>query len=728
MDEPALYIVLMSLHGLVRGRDPELGRDADTGGQVTYVLELARALGRHPEVSRVDLLTRRIEDRDVSPDYAVEVEPLGRNAGIVRLPFGPRRYLRKELLWGHLDTLVDRALAYFASQGRRPDLLHSHYADAGYVGVKLSEALGVPLVHTGHSLGRVKRRRLIASGRKESALERTFAFSRRIGAEEETLWHADLVVTSTRQEMREQYGLYDRFRPSRALVIPPGLSLGRFAVPRRGRSEPRAMALVDRFLAEPEKPMVLATGRPVEEKNLRRLVEAFGSDPELRQLANLAVVAGCRDDVRKSDEAERKLFTELLLEIDRHDLYGHVALPKRHSPDDVPELYRLAARRRGVFVDPALTEPFGLTLLEAAASGLPILATEDGGPKDILENCHDGLLLDPLDPASISGALRLALSDDVQWQRWSRNGVAGVLRHYTWDGHVRKYLKAVSQVLRRERKQVRRRIAQERSSRNGLLDGAECVLVTDIDETLTGDAAALAELLDWLRERRGRVLFGAATGRTRPLAERVLSQWKVPFPDFLITSVGAEIHYGAGLGPDPRWTAQIRYRWRREALAGVIATLPGLVPQPEEKQGPFKLSYDVDPSRMPALGLVEARLHEAGLDARLVYSQGRYLDLLPIRASKGLALRHLSYTHGVPLERFLVAGDSGNDIEMLLGDTRAVVVGNHAPELASLRGLAQIYFAKEPHAGGILEGIRHYGFGEPPAAVEEDEGAACARS
>ncbi len=105
--EQGLYVFMLSLHGLIRGRDPELGRDADTGGQVVYVLELARALAERPEVDRVELLTRRIEDPAVGPDYAVEVEPLAPKVSLVRLPFGPPRYVRKELLWNHLDLLVD---------------------------------------------------------------------------------------------------------------------------------------------------------------------------------------------------------------------------------------------------------------------------------------------------------------------------------------------------------------------------------------------------------------------------------------------------------------------------------------------------------------------------------------------------------------------------------------------------------------------------------------------
>ena len=88
------------------------------------------------------------------------------------------------------------------------------------------------------------------------------------------------------------------------------------------------------------------------------------------------------------------------------DLYGKVAYPKHHRPDDVSLLYRLAALSRGIFVNPALTEPFGLTLIEAAASGLPIVATEDGGPQDIIGHCHNGLLIDPLDSEAMSPKTR----------------------------------------------------------------------------------------------------------------------------------------------------------------------------------------------------------------------------------------------------------------------------------------------------------------------------------
>ena len=71
-----MYICLISIHGLIRGHDLELGRDADTGGQTKYVVDLARALAEREDVSRVDLVTRRVVDPQVSEDYATPIEAL----------------------------------------------------------------------------------------------------------------------------------------------------------------------------------------------------------------------------------------------------------------------------------------------------------------------------------------------------------------------------------------------------------------------------------------------------------------------------------------------------------------------------------------------------------------------------------------------------------------------------------------------------------------------------
>lgn len=714
----ALHIMMLSVHGLLRGREPELGRDADTGGQILYVLELARALGRHPSVAQVDVITRLIDDPAVGADYARPEEDLGEGVRILRFPFGPARYLRKETLWNHLDFLVDRVAAHIRREERIPDVIHSHYADSGYAGVQLSQLLGVPLVHTGHSLGRCKRQRLLDLGRKAQAIDRQFNFTRRIAAEEEVLAHASLVVTSTAQECEEQYGLYDSFQRARAVVIAPGTDTSRFRPPSRQPVAPRVIAAIDRFLEHPRRPLILAISRPEMRKNLVRLVAAYASSAQLRDTANLAIVAGQRDDLRELDPDQATVLTELLLEMDRHDLWGKVALPKHHAPDDVPELYRLAAARRGVFANPALTEPFGLTLIEAAASGLPVVATADGGPKDILACCDNGVLVDPLDTASIAHGLEEVLADSRAWQRRARRGLSGVARNYTWEAHVNKYLKHIERMLKRARKRLRRERASQLFPEAQPFPLRRRLLISDIDNTLLGDRDGLDALLELLRRSRGELGFGIATGRPLESALRVLKQWRVPQPGLLITSVGSEIHYGSELQPDIGWRNHIRHLWRRDALRERLATVPGLREQAKENQREFKLSYDVVAADMPPLRELRKMLRMERLHANLVYSHERFLDVLPARASKGRAVRYLAYKWGIDLSDVLVAGDSGNDEEMLLGNTLGVVVGNHSPEMEALRGRDQIYFAQARCASGIVEGIRHYRFVDTSVAGE----------
>ncbi|SEF42259.1 HAD-IIB family hydrolase [Nitrosomonas ureae] len=709
-NENALYILMISPHGLIRGKNMELGRDADTGGQTTYVVELMRALVRHREVGQVDLLTRLITDPALASDYSQPVEDIGNGARILRLPFGPPHYVRKELLWPHLDQLVDRSLHFLRERGRLPDLIHTHYADAGYVGQQLSQLLGIPQIHTGHSLGRPKQSRLLTSGRKETAIERQFNFERRITVEEDLLVNVAMVITSTRQEVTAQYGMYHNHASARFVVIPPGTDIARFSPPGRRKINSNVMHMVDKFLSDPAKPMILAICRPAIHKNLKGLIDAYGSSSALQEKANLVIVAGNRDDICELDGASQKILRELLLDIDRYDLWGKVAIPKHHNAEDVPELYRLAARRRGVFVNPALTEPFGLTLIEAAASGLPFVATEDGGPCDIVANCCNGLLVNPLDPAAIACALDSALSDKQQWRLWAKNGVAGARRHYSWDAHVSKYVREVRKLLRRDRKRMRRQIAFTMQDGKSPMPLARKALISDIDNTLIGNKKGLQQLIAWLKNHAGSIAFGIATGRSLESAVNVLKNARVPIPNVLITSVGSEINYSYKLQPDVGWANRIAHLWRREALEQVLSDIPGLTLQPAVNQRKFKLSYNVVSEKMPSLHDLYRLLREHRLHARLIYSHDQFLDVLPVRASKGHAIRYLAYKWELPLENFLVVGDSGNDKEMLLGDTLGIVVGNHGLELEQLRGMERIYFARGHQADGILEGLAHYGW------------------
>jgi sucrose-phosphate synthase len=131
--------------------------------------------------------------------------------------------------------------------------------------------------------------------------------------------------------------------------------------------------------------------------------------------------------------------------------------------------------------------------------------------------------------------------------------------------------------------------------------------------------------------------------------------------------------------------------------------------QEEATQRDFKVSYFMAPGK-DRLAHIHDLLLKSGCRYNLIYSHDEFLDILPYRASKGKAIRYLSYKWAIPLSNFLVCGDSGNDEEMLRGEPLAVVVGNYSPELKPLRGAKHVYFAKAPCAGGILEGIERYHF------------------
>lgn len=721
-----LYIMLISVHGLIRGENLELGRDADTGGQTLYVVELARALAAQPHVARVDLLTRRIIDPKVSSDYAEPEEKLSDDTYLIRLDCGPRRYLRKEVLWPHLQGFIDSALKHVRSVGRVPDVIHSHYADAGYVGARLAGLLGVPLIHTGHSLGREKQKQLRAKGIKQATLEDQYNISTRIEAEEIVLGTADIVVASTHQEVEEQYAEYDNYHPKRMQVIPPGVDLSRFHPP--GLYEPHSdiMDDIERFLQQPSKPMILALSRADERKNIASLVRAYGESQQLQDLANLVIVAGNRDEIRSMDKGPREVLSDLLLLIDEYDLYGKVAYPKHHQASDVPELYRLAAKHHGVFINPALTEPFGLTLIEAAASGLPLVATNDGGPKEILRHCDNGLLIDPVDIQDIQAKLIDALSDRKRWKQWSHNGVIGANRHYSWTGHAQIYLELIEDLL-----ETTPRYKPHPPSSKTRLPTVDRFAFTSLDNALFGDAQALRQLLSYLNKHGRHIGYGIATGRNLDNVVRTMKRKNLPIPDILITSVGTAIHYchnGQRIVEDTHWAHHIDYRWEPKKLLKIMRRVPGTKLRADKEQTHFKISYSIEPDVTPTAREIKRLLRQNDLHAKIVITDNRMLDLLPIRASKGLAIRYLAIKWGMPLEHILVVGDSGNDEEMLLGDTLGVVVGSHSSELNKLHGKSRVFFAKGEYANGIREGIDHYHFLSDITIPEEPQQASSKES
>ncbi|MFT5391013.1 MAG: sucrose-phosphate synthase, partial [Gammaproteobacteria bacterium] len=590
-----MYILLISIHGLIRSHDLELGRDADTGGQTLYVVELARALAARDDVDQVDLITRRIVDPELDDGYSGHYEPLSDKARIVRIDAGPDGYVAKEQLWDHLDSFADNLMAWLKTQPHSPSIVHSHYADAGYVGVLLSNRLALPLVHTGHSLGRDKRRRLLATGMSREVIEQRFNMDRRIDAEESVLANADLVIASTDNEIEQQYAAYNYYRPERMSVVPPGTDLTRFRPSDLGSSQNSFGELLSRFLRNPDRPIVLALSRPDERKNIRTLLKAFGESNRLRDTANLVIVAGTRDDIRELDAGPQNVLTELLLLVDYYNLYGQVALPKMHSSEQVPQIYQTAARSKGVFVNPALTEPFGLTILEAAATGLPIVATENGGPVDIIANCRNGLLVDPLDSDAMAKAILDILTDPERYLEFARAGMRNVPKHYSWDGHATRYMNRIRALP----------TAPDGPSPELHHDTPwryrESAVFTDIDLNLLGNRSGLHQLIELMKTHRRRTLFGIATGRGLDSAISILRKYRVPLPDVLITSLGTQIHYGPDLIEDEYWNEHIDFMWQPRAVRRTLAEFEGLDLQPRQNQSAFKISYFYDPAIAPSI-------------------------------------------------------------------------------------------------------------------------------
>jgi sucrose-phosphate synthase len=714
------YVQMFSVHGLLRAENLELGRDADTGGQINYVIELGRHLSARDDIGRVDLFTRLVADKRVSSDYALPIEVVNDKFRIVRIQCGGRQYMRKEMLWPHLDEYIDKTVKFIKRGNAIPDIVHGHYPDAGYVASQLAGFFGVPFVYTGHSLGRSKLSKLLNEGMREEDIVKKYRIDRRIEVEEQILAQADIVIASTQHEVKQQYGLYENRDVAPFTVIPPGIDIDKFypfyhdMLEENDRSEnakyaqARILQELNRFFIQPDKPLILSLCRPDKRKNISGLIQAYGEDLELQTMANLAVFAGIRKDIDAMQENERDVLTQMLLLMDKYDLYGKLAIPKRHDFEyEVPALYRVAAEKRGVFVNPALTEPFGLTLLEASATGLPIVATNDGGPNDIVANCENGILVDPTKTRAIAAAVRKIITDGNLWEKYSKNGIMKVREHYTWRSHAEKYAARIGKLIGANRaSDMETAVPSDAIGRR--LIALNHFLITDIDNTLIGeDNSRLEALLEILRRHHRDIGFGVATGRTIDSAVSILNQYGVPSPDVIISSVGSEIYYGANHQFAQGWATHIAHQWQRGKIIELLKDFDFLTYQEEQTQRKYKISYFMDPGK-ERLTRIHNRLLRHKCRYNLIYSHDRYLDILPYRASKGKAIRYLSYKWEIPLGNFLVCGDSGNDEEMLRGEPRGVVVGNYHRELEPLRESRHVYFAKPPCAGGIIEGLKHY--------------------
>lgn len=717
------YVQLFSPHGLIRFKNAEIGRDKDTGGQVKYVLELLEALSLHPAIRKVDLVTRKIADKRVSPAYAEDIEVVNEKARIVRIQCGGLQYREKEQLWNYLDEFVDKTIRFTETQNDIPDIMHGHYADGNYIARELSRVFNTRFIATGHSLGRNKRDILLKEGLTAEKINARFNMEKRIREEEETLKAADAVIISTRYEMDSQYRGYGNRHLAKFRVIPPGINHTVFypyykaSMPGFTMTTEEELALlrinseIERFLFAPEKPLILSIGRADKRKNFETIITSYGRDKELQTMANLAIFAGVRKDISVMPPDEQETLTNLLLLMDKYDLYGKMAIPKKNDPfHEVPEIYRVAARKKGVFVNATPGENFGLTIVEAAASGLPVVASPTGGPKEIVENARNGLLVNVDDPAGISQALKRVISDHNTWDEYSKNGIITSQETYSWTAHAARYIDLLDTLHKEESTAAAQN--RENSAWGNRLLKTPVFFISDLDGTLIEEkeAPALAGLMNFLGENRQKMIFGISTGRNVAMTRKALEDHPVLAAAALfICSVGTEIYYTQDFLPDRGWEKHIRFQWKREKLKELLNDYPGLTLQEDEAQTPFKLSYYVGAGfGDDQLADLHHLLHSRQLRARLFLTDNRHLDLVPPRAGKGKALHYLAYKWKKDIRNFIVAGNGGNDLGMLGGRTNGIVVSNHSPELEVLKENPHVYFASTPLAEGVMEGIHHY--------------------
>jgi sucrose-phosphate synthase len=716
------YIQLFSPHGLIRFNDPEIGRDKDTGGQVKYVLELLENLSKHPQVRKIDLFTRRIVDKRVSSSYEKEIETVNEKARIVRMSCGGNTYRPKETLWEHLDEFVDKTIRFIEKEDDFPDVAHGHYADGNYLASQISEVFGIPFIATAHSLGRNKKNILLEEGMPVDKINEKFNMERRIAVEEDLLKTADVIIVSTQHEIDTQYGLYENKKAGRFEVIPPGVNndlfypFYRFDMPSFQMTIEQEQALyrvnsdIERFLFNPSKPLILSIGRADKRKNFERIIQSYGQDKELQAMANLAIFAGVRKDITQMPTEEQDILTNLLLMLDKYDLYGKMAIPKKNDPTlEVPEIYRVAARKKGVFVNATPGENFGLTIVEAAACGLPVVASPTGGPKEILEQCHNGLLVDVDDPAAIADALKKIIADQAMWEKYSANGIIAVDHLFSWTAHANKYMDIIDKLLKRENIDVL--TFKHKTAYGKKLAKAKICIISDLDGTLVdgNKSDGLTELKNWIVNHKEKIVFGIASGRNKEITEQAFKKYTLPYPDILICSAGSEIYYTEKFIPDNGWESHIDYQWKRDELQDELSKFPGIRLQESDAQWRFKLSYYVNDSfNEDDIADLHKFLDDRKLRAKILLTENKYLDILPFRASKGGAVRYLSYKWKVPLEHFITAGNSGNDIDMLKGKIKGIVVANYSPELEELRKNKFIYFTKYSLAAGVLDGIKYH--------------------
>jgi sucrose-phosphate synthase len=337
-----------------------------------------------------------------------------------------------------------------------------------------------------------------------------------------------------------------------------------------------------------------------------------------------------------------------------------------------------------------------------------VVASPTGGPKEILEHCQNGLLVDVEDPVAIARALKTIIADEARWEKYSANGIRSTCQYYAWETHANRYLEIIDDLFHRKKTSSS---FSSKSAFGKKLAKAKQFIISDLDGTLIGEdqSEGLRELTEWISDRKDDIVFGVATGRNKDITRMAFTEHHLPVPDILICSAGSEIYYTDKFIPDNGWESHIDYQWKRKDLQNELSHFPGIRLQEPDAQWRFKLSYYVEGKfDEDDMANLYKFLDDRRLRAKILLTDDKFLDFLPFRASKGNAVRYLSYKWKIPLEQFITAGNSGNDKDMIAGKTKGIVVANYTPEMEELKNNKFVYFTRYPLAKGVLEGINFH--------------------
>jgi len=493
---PMLFsIALVSVHGWF-AQEGVLGRP-DTGGQVVYVLDQARSLEQQLQQDlhlagldclgvepKVVILTRLIPNSDGTRcNERLEKVHGTENAWILRIPFRERNpkvtqdWISRFEIWPYLETYaIDAEKELYAELQGKPDLIVGNYSDGNLVAFLLARRMNVTQFNIAHALEKSK---YLFSNLYWQQMEDSYHFSLQFTADLIAMNAANCIISSTYQEIvgrpdivgqYESYehftmpGLYhvvngiELFSP-KFNVVPPGVSESVYfpyyclqeRVPSKTeRLEELLFSLQDPqhaygWLDNPDKRPLFSMARLDRIKNLTGLAECFGRSPELQQRCNLILVAGKLSTAESTDSEERAEIEKLYRIIDQYDLHGKIRwLGVRLPKTDNGEVYRAIADREGIFVQPALFEAFGLTILEAMFSGLPTFGTQFGGPLEIIQDGVNGFYINPTHLDETAQAILDFVThcdrDPEHWKKFSDSAIERVYNNYTWTIHTNKLL------------------------------------------------------------------------------------------------------------------------------------------------------------------------------------------------------------------------------------------------------------------------------------------------